>query len=319
MASRRIVRNSIKNPEELQMSSVSPKYWKGILIVTAIFWKCIKILWYWLERIFLFVLLIVLIIWLAWWLSQKPSNYRDWNSAESILPSISSSGRSIVIKNVRNHQWTSDMNFVPGYYDEVYDLDKIETLYYMIVPFSNFDGPAHMMLSFGFSDGKKLVISAEVRKERGESFAAIAWVMNQFELMYVIGSEDDIIKLRTNVRKNTVYMYPIVTPKETIQNLFQSMLIRADKLQREPEFYNTIWNNCTTSILMHANALRSDKIPWTLDALFPAHSDELVYALGLIDTKLSLPEAREYYKIGQRVESLSGVTSFSESIRKPKR
>ena len=44
----------------------------------------------------------------------------------------------------------------------------------MIVPFSNFDGPAHTMLSFGFSDGKKLVISAEVRKERGESFAALA-------------------------------------------------------------------------------------------------------------------------------------------------
>ena len=55
-------------------------------------------------------------------------------------------------------------------------------------------------------------------------------------------------------------MYPIKTDKEKIQLLFKSMLIRADKLSREPEFYNTVWNNCTTSILSHVNALRKEKI-----------------------------------------------------------
>lgn len=55
-------------------------------------------------------------------------------------------------------------------------------------------------------------------------------------------------------------MYPINAPKEKAQALFRSMVIRADKLSREPEFYNTLWNNCTTSVLMHANALRHDKL-----------------------------------------------------------
>ena len=142
-------------------------------------------------------------------------------------------------------------------------------------------------------------------------------MMNQFEIMYAIGSEEDIIKLRTNYRKNSVYMYPINTPKEKIQDLFRNMLIRADKLAIEPEFYNTLWNNCTTSILMHANALRNDKIPWTLDALLPAHSDDIIYNLGLIDTKLTLSEARQYYKIDELArENTASGSIFSEVIRK---
>jgi hypothetical protein len=140
--------------------------------------------------------------------------------------------------------------------------------------------------------------------------------MNQFELMYVIADEEDVIKLRTNYRKNDVYMYPVKTSKEKIQALFRSMLIRTDKLNKEPEFYNTLWNNCTTSILMHANALREDKIPWNIYTLLPSHSDEIVYNASLIDTSLSLPEARGYYKISETARSLTGSTSFSDAIRK---
>jgi hypothetical protein len=121
------------------------------------------------------------------------------------------------------------------------------------------------------------VISAEVRKERGEDFEAVKGIMNQYELSYVIASEEDVIKLRTNYRKNEVYMYPIKTEKEKIQALFRSMALRADKLSQEPEFYNTLWNNCTTSILMHANALRENKIPWSIKTLLPSRSDEVLY------------------------------------------
>ena len=132
----------------------------------------------------------------------------------------------------------------------------------------------------------------------------------------MIASETDVIKLRTNYRQNQVYMYPIDTPKEKIQALFRSMMIRADKLTREPEFYNTIWNNCTTTILTHANALRSEKIVGGKYTLLPAHSDEIVYNARLIDTKLSLPEARAYYRVDEVARSMSGEMNFSEVIRK---
>jgi hypothetical protein len=218
---------------------------------------------------------------------------------------------------VRNHTWTSDKDFTPEYYDADYNLDELESLHYLITPFWDFDGPAHTMLSFSFSGGKHVVISGEVRKERGEGFDAFLGIMNQFELMYVIADEEDVIKLRTNYRKNEVYMYPVKTSKENIQALFRSMLIRTDKLNKEPEFYNTLWNNCTTSILIHANALREDKIPWNIYTILPSHSDEIAYYAWLIDTQLPILKAREYYRIDQLARTASGEVDFSTIIRKP--
>ena len=140
--------------------------------------------------------------------------------------------------------------------------------------------------------------------------------MNQFELIYVIADESDVIKLRTNYRKNEVYMYPIRTGKDEMRMLFRSMLIRTDKLSREPEFYNTLWNNCTTSILTHANALRDNKLSGGIYRILPSHSDEVAYAAGLIDTKLPLEQARVYYRIDELARSVSGEQDFSKLIRK---
>lgn len=281
------------------------------------FWYLLRICWYWFERIFLVVFLCVITIWLAWWLSQKPSLYRDWEKQDALLPIISWSGNSVNIENIRDHRWKTDTDFIPWYYTGSFNLDEIEKVYYIITPFSDKDGPAHTMLSFSFSGWKNIVLSPEIRKERGESFDALNGVLNQYEIQYIVATESDIIKLRTNYRKNEVYMYPINTPKEKIAWVFRSMLIRADKLTKEPEFYNTLWNNCTTSVLSAANALRHEKLQWWIYTLLPSHSDELVYSAWLIDTKLSLPDARSYYRIDELARSLSESADFSQSIRKP--
>ncbi len=306
-----------RNFQDSQISPVLHWAWICIKRFLYIILQIIRIFWYIFQRLFLLFFLLFLTTGLAWWLSQKPSLYRDWLPAESVLPEISWSGNVAHIKNVRNHHWSSDKDFIPSYYDADYDINKIESLDYLIVPFWSFDGPAHTMLSFSFSGWQHVVISAEVRKERGESFDAVLWILNQFELMYVIADEEDVIKLRTNYRKNEVYMYPVKTSKENIQKLFQSMLIKTDKLSREPEFYNTLWNNCTTSILMHTNALREDKIPWSIYIFLPAHSDEIAYDAELIDTKLSLLEARAYYRVDELARSATGEVNFSTLIRKP--
>jgi hypothetical protein len=110
------------------------------------------------------------------------------------------------------------------------------------------------------------------------------------------------VKLRANYRKDDVIVYPIKTSQEKIHKLFISMLERADNLSKNPEFYNTVTQNCTTSILDHVNELREDKIPWTKEALLPSHSDKVIYDLGLINTELSLEEARKYYQINELSE-----------------
>jgi hypothetical protein len=143
--------------------------------------------------------------------------------------------------------------------------------------------------------------------------------MNQFEIVYIVGDENDLVKLRANYRKDDVYIYPIQTSKEKMQKLFSSVMHRADKLTKEPEFYNTLWNTCATSILSHVNTLRTDKISWEKKILLPSHSDYIAYELGLIDTELSLPEAREYYKINTLSEKFADDVRYSEKIRVERR
>ena len=74
---------------------------------------------------------------LAWWLSQVPSLHRDWEMQDAILPIVTFSGNTIEVQNIRNHTWTSDKEFVPGYYTDTFDLDEIERVYYSITPFSD--------------------------------------------------------------------------------------------------------------------------------------------------------------------------------------
>ncbi len=88
-------------------------------------WCLIKIVWYWFERVFLLLFLVTLTVGLAWWLSQKPSLYRDWDLQDAVLPQVTWSGNTTTIQNIRDHHWTSDSDFSPHYLTETFDLDQI--------------------------------------------------------------------------------------------------------------------------------------------------------------------------------------------------
>lgn len=173
MNSHRRVRINPENNTNISILSWFKNCISFFIIFLCFIWKIVKVLWYWTERIILVTLMLSLTIGLAWWLSQKPSLYRDWDDTDAVLPTISWSGNLVSIKNIRNHVWSSDVDFIPSYYDDTFDLSEIEKVNYIITPFSDKDGPAHTMLSFSFSGGKNLVISAELRKERGETFDAL--------------------------------------------------------------------------------------------------------------------------------------------------
>lgn len=73
----------------------------------------IKATWYVWERVFLVSLMVTLTVGLAWWLSQKPSFYRDWATDHAVLPSITFSGNLVDIKNVRNFTYRSTTDYTP--------------------------------------------------------------------------------------------------------------------------------------------------------------------------------------------------------------
>lgn len=253
--------------------------------------------------------------------STQASNERDWNDDQDILPYAEIEGDLVSIHNIRNFSYASTTSYTKNYYDKVFDLNKIKKVWYVVEPFSGFPGSAHTFLSFEFEGEENknenfVSISIEIRKEKGEAFSAFKGLFNKYELMYVIADERDAIKLRSNYRKDLVYVYPINATKEKTRELFLDMVARANDLRDRPEFYNTITNTCTTNIVDHVNKITPSKVPFfNLRILLPANSDKLAYDLGLIDTNLSFEEARARYFINDRAIKYADDPDFSRKIR----
>lgn len=274
--------------------------------------KILKVLAYLLLVIFILILASFAVV----HFSTKASDDRAWNTDQEILPWADIDGSAISIHNIRNFSYTSTTSYIPNYYDKTFDLDALKKVWYVVEPFSGIPGSAHTFLSFEFENDQFVSISVEIRKEKGELFHPIKGLFNQYELMYVIADERDAIKLRSNYRKDLVYVYPIKTTKEKSQQLFVDMIQRTNELKNNPEFYNTLTNTCTTNIVQHINKIREDKVSMLdLQVLFPAGSDQLAHDLGLLDTDLSLEDAREKFFINDKAEKYADSEDFSRRIR----
>ena len=247
---------------------------------------------------------------------KSASNDRNWKVGFDVFPDITIDSSEVTINNVRNFRYFTDDSFEVDYYNRTYSLDKLESLWFVLSPFADhWRGPAHSLLSFGFSDSQYVSISVEARKEVGESYSILGGILKKFELMYVIGDEHDLIGLRTVIWNDDVFVYPIKTEKENIRKLFIDVLERAQKLQAEPEFYNTIWSNCTSTLYDHVNKIWPGRLPGGWKLILTGYSDELVYDNDLIDTDLSLDEARKYFRVNDRAKKYFNLSKFSTCIR----
>ena len=243
-----------------------------------------------------------------------PSNDRDWSNDQALLPYASFDGDIVELFNIRNFSYTSTTDYEIKYYNQTYNLNEITSVDYIVEPFEGI-GAAHTFISFGFKSGEYVAVSVEIRKEKGESFSPLKGLLRNYELMYVIADEKDVIKLRTNYRKDDVYLYPVETSNENMRKLFVDILTRVNKLKDEPEFYNTLTNTCTTNIASHINNISPSRIPWDLRLLLPKNSDELAYELGLISNDVPITELREKHKINALAEIHADDPDFSHLIR----
>ena len=65
---------------------------------------------------------------------------------------------------------------------------------------------AHPIVSFQFADALPLCFSIETRKTIGQKFH-VGRSLSAYTLIYVVADERDCIRLRTNYRREDVYLY----------------------------------------------------------------------------------------------------------------
>jgi hypothetical protein len=252
---------------------------------------------------------------LAWHLAIRPSNDRDWSADQAVLPEIRLEGDRVTIRNLRDFEYRTPSDYTPRYYDRTFDLARLDTVDFVVERFSAWEGAGHTLLSFGFEGQEHVAVSVEIRKEKGETYSALKGCFKQFELMYVVGSERDLVGLRANARRDEVYLYPVRARREKIRALFLDVLARAARLQREPEFYHTLTNACTTNIADHVNVISPRKVPFSLKTRMAGYADLLAYELGLIETDAPLEELRRRHRINDAAAAHRDAPDFSRRIR----
>jgi len=201
---------------------------------------------------FLFALLALAVVLL--WLRLTPSHHRDWADEVAQMLEAELEGSQLTLHQVRNFRWRSPEDYDIRWETRRYDLDQLVSGDLLL---SYWMGPAiaHTLVSFGFADGRQLVFSLEIRKERHEAFSAVAGFFRQYEAILVAAEENDIVRVRTNARGETVRMYRLALTPEQLRTALLGYLQVAEDLRRQPRFYNTLTSNCTTMIYQVARLL----------------------------------------------------------------
>lgn len=246
----------------------------------------------------------------------KPSNLRDWSPDQGVLPYAEVFGDLVHVHNVRDCKYLTADSYVVDYYDKTYDLRALRTVDFIVVPFRGMPALAHTMLSFGFDGEEYLAVSVEIRREKGEKYEFLRGILNQYELMYVLGDERDLVKLRSNYRGDDVYLYHTRATPEQARAFFLDVAQRVNQLRDQPEFYNTFTNNCTTNLMHHVNDLAPGKVPYRLGILFPGYSDRLCYSLGLLEPAGSFAETRRRAWVSDVARQSAEAPDFSARIRR---
>jgi len=249
-----------------------------------------------------------------WWLGVRPSNSRQWmpEVAEQTYGSVN--GNLVTVHNVRNFEWRSRTDYDPRWETRTYDLSKLQSVD-MALSYWGRPAIAHTMVSFGFSDGQYVIFSVEIRRKQGDKFSEIGGFFRQYELAVLASTEQDSLRVRTNVRGEEGYLYRIQMPPDAARALFLSYLDTANQLRDHPRFYNTVTANCTTIIYQLAKQIVPG-LPLDRRLLLSGYLPEYMYELDALSGADSVEAYRQAGHYTQRALANKDVANFSQDIRK---
>lgn len=256
------------------------------------------------------------IVVLAWWLALRPTNDANWRADVARTAWADIQGNQVTVHNVRNCDYRSETEYSNCWSDRSYDLSQLRGVDFFFI---NWGIPyiGHPIVSFDFGDGQHLAFSIEARYKVGQTYSSFLGFFRQYGLIFIAADERDVIRLRTNYRKDEeVYMYRTVVSPEIAKKLFLTYVAHLNRLHERPEWYNAVTKNCTTTIGTEISHDLPDPRPWTYRLLLNGTLDELLYERGrLVTGGLPFPELKEREHINPYAHTVNRAPDFSTLIR----
>jgi len=289
--------------------------WAGLRIVLAGAFAAFSLWALWLSRqrrmSALFIVLFLCVV--AWWISISPSHDREWRPEVAVMPRAFIDGDRVRITGFRNFDYRSRDDFDVHYEERIVQLSHLTGLDFFVSYWSE-GFVAHTFVSFIFDNAPPLSISIETRPEVGEGFDPVASLFKQFELIYVVGDERDLVRVRTNYRGESVYLYHLNSSPDNVRRLLMIYLARINELADKPEWYHLLTNSCTINIVRYANAAgRAGR--FNIRHLLNGLIDSYLYHSGRVDTTLPFDELRRRSLINAAAQAADDAADFSDRIR----
>ena len=259
--------------------------------------------------------IVSLLIIVGWWFTLKPTNNRDWQRDVDRVAWADISSNAAVIHNIRNFDYVSEKSFTPRWDDRTVDISQIRGVDIFL---SHWGSPwiAHAIASFSFADGTHLAASIEARKAEGQDYSAIRGFFRQYEILYLIAEERDVIAVRTNYRGEEVYLYHTLTTPADAQNLFRQYLQWMNHARLQPEWYNALTRNCVSDFVSYLARVKVGGIsPWDWKVLLDGRADEMLYNLGDLAGNLPFSELKVRALINPAARRAGQSPDFSRIIR----
>jgi hypothetical protein len=252
----------------------------------------------------------------VWWFSLKPSNDRNWQPDNAQIASADIDGDHITIHNFRNCSYVTEKDYTCKWETRSFDLANLTGADLFITWW----GPtliAHPITSFDFGPQGHVPFSIETRDVVGQSYSAVRGFFRQYELAYIVSDERDVVRLRTNYRKDEeVYLFRTTVKPEFARKIFLDYIERVNQLHTNPEWYNALTNNCTTNIDVSASQAQHRKTVWDWRVLLNGKMDEMLYEHGrLVTGGLPLPALKAQAHINDAAKAADDSPDWSQLIR----
>lgn len=269
------------------------------------------------ATIILLLLIVLTLIGLAFfYVRLKPQHNRDWQDRTRVLSEITKQDDgSYQFSNIRNWTYTSSGPIEKTTTVDAYHPDKLTDVWFVIEPFYSWDGIAHTYLTFDFEDEQPLSFSIEARMEKDEDYSPLAGMFKQYELAHVWGYESDLLVRRVVYLENDVYMYKLTIPNQWRKRLFEEFISDTQQLHQQPEWYDTVTDNCTNALAQIVNGFAPGTLPFDRSWFFTGYSGNYLQSLGFIDDSQDFSQLKSSSKVNEVVKQAYLTATMSAQIR----